>query len=149
MRRPIAIKQPAHRSPGSDERFVREGLITGQLQHPAIVPVYEAGQWNDGAPFYAMKLVEGRTLRELIDDAPARADRLALIPHAIAAADAIAYAHDRGVLHRDLKPANVVCGAFGETVVVDWGLAKLAGERDPPVGVRDEPAPPLTVDGAV
>jgi serine/threonine protein kinase len=99
-------------------------LVTARLQHPAIVPVYEAGRWPDGRPFYAMKLVEGRSLDALLRDAASLASRLALLPHLIAVAEAVAYAHDRRVVHRDLKPANVLVGPFGETVVVDWGLAR-------------------------
>ena len=99
-------------------------MITARLEHPGIVPVHEAGRWPDGTPFYAMKLVQGRPLRELIAACKTLGDRLALIPHVIAIADAIAYAHDRKIIHRDLKPSNVIVGAFGETVVIDWGLAK-------------------------
>jgi WD40 repeat protein len=95
-----------------------------RLQHPSIVPIYEAARWADGKPFYSMKLVSGRSLKELIADAPMLDQRLALIPHAIAVAEAIAYAHSRRVIHRDIKPANVIVGPFGETVVIDWGLAK-------------------------
>jgi tetratricopeptide (TPR) repeat protein len=114
---------------------VREALVTARLQHPAIVPVYEAGRWKGGRPFYAMKLVEGKSLEELLRGAGDLSARLALLPHLIAVAEAIAYAHGRRVVHRDLKPANVVVGSFGETVVVDWGLARDfgAGSDDPGV----------------
>jgi serine/threonine protein kinase len=128
--RRIALKElHADAGPGAPRRFVREALVTARLQHPAIVPVYEAGRWPDGRPFYAMKLVEGRSLEALLRDAPSLAARLALLPHLIAVAEAVAYAHDRRVVHRDLKPANVLVGAFGETVVVDWGLARDLGQR--------------------
>ena len=126
--RRIALKElHADAGPGAPRRFVREALVTARLQHPAIVPVYEAGRWPDGRPFYAMKLVEGRSLDALLRDAASLASRMALLPHLIAVAEAVAYAHDRRVVHRDLKPANVLVGPFGETVVVDWGLARELG----------------------
>jgi WD40 repeat protein/tRNA A-37 threonylcarbamoyl transferase component Bud32 len=111
-------------------RFAREAMLTANLQHPAIVPVYEVGRWPDGQPFYAMKLVAGRSLADAIRDAPSRRDRLSLLSHVTAVAGALAYAHDLGVVHRDLKPANVLVGRFGETVVVDWGLAKDVAEAE-------------------
>ncbi len=111
-------------------RFAREAMLTANLQHPAIVPVYEVGRWPDGQPFYAMKLVAGRSLAEAIRDAPSRRDRLALLSHVTAVAGALAYAHDLGVVHRDLKPANVLVGRFGETVVIDWGMAKDVAEAE-------------------
>jgi tetratricopeptide (TPR) repeat protein len=126
--RRIALKElHAEAGPGAPRRFVREALVTARLQHPAIVPVYEAGYWPGGRPFYAMKLVEGRSLDALLRDAPSLDSRLALLPHLIAVAEAVAYAHGQRVVHRDLKPANVLVGSFGETVVVDWGLARELG----------------------
>jgi serine/threonine protein kinase len=126
--RRIALKElHGDAGPGAPRRFVREALVTARLQHPAIVPVYEAGRWPDGRPFYAMKLVEGRSLDALLREATTLPSRLALLPHLIAVAEAVAYAHDRRVVHRDLKPANVLVGPFGETVVVDWGLARELG----------------------
>jgi serine/threonine protein kinase len=121
--RTVAVKQLLHHDDWHERRFVREALITARLQHPGIVPVLEAGRWPSGEPYYVMKLVEGRTLKELINETRTLRDRLALLPHVIAIADAVAYAHGEGVIHRDVKPANVIVGAFGETVVVDWGLA--------------------------
>jgi WD40 repeat protein len=122
--RDIAIKELISRSHVSEVRFLREALITARLEHPGIVPVYEAGRWPDGTPFYAMKLVAGRSLRALIAERTTVEDRLGLLHHVIAVADAIAYAHGRNIIHRDLKPANVIVGDFGETIVIDWGLAK-------------------------
>ena len=98
--------------------------LAARLQHPGVVPVYDAGFWPSGEPFLVMKLVLGQSLARVISDADTRADRLALLPQVIAAAEAVAYAHDQGIVHRDLKPSNILVGAFGETVVVDWGLAK-------------------------
>ena len=127
--RPVAIKMLL-RDDVAVERFVREATITSQLQHPAIVPVYEAGRWPTGEPFFAMKLVEGRSLDRAIAQAPDLGARLTLLPKLVAVSEALAYAHGRGVIHRDLKPHNVLCGDFGETVVIDWGLAKRIGTGD-------------------
>jgi WD40 repeat protein len=122
--RDVAIKELISRGNISEIRFLREALITARLEHPGIVPVHEAGRWPDGTPFYAMKLVAGRPLRDLITERTTVAERIGLLHHVIAVADAIAYAHGRNIIHRDLKPANVIVGDFGETVVIDWGLAK-------------------------
>src|SRR5579862_7505721 len=122
--RQVAIKA-LHASGGSAQRrFVREALITARLEHPSIVPVHDAGRWPDGSPFYAMKLVRGRPLAAVIDATTSLAARLALVPTVLAVCDAVAYAHSERVVHRDLKPHNVLVGEFGETVVIDWGLAK-------------------------
>jgi len=120
----VAIKEVLRPQPDIIVRFAREALVTANLQHPAIVPVYEVGRWETGEPFYAMKLVQGRTLDDLITEAKTLDARMALVPHLIDVADALAYAHSERVIHRDLKPANVLVGAYGETVVIDWGLAK-------------------------
>jgi serine/threonine protein kinase/tetratricopeptide (TPR) repeat protein len=153
--RTVAIKEMrADAGPDASDRFVREALVTARLQHPAIVPVYEAGRWKGGRPFYAMKLVEGRSFEELLEDAEDLSARLALLPHLIAVAEAVAYAHGRRVVHRDLKPANVVVGAFGETVVVDWGLARDLGADPADAGVarvdlRKESDSGATVAGTI
>ena len=109
---------------------MREALIAARLQHPAIVPVYDFGVRDTGVPWYSMRLVPGATLRDAIAGADGLDERLALLPHVQAVADALAYAHEQGVVHRDLKPSNVLVGPFGETVVIDWGLAK-EGEDAP------------------
>jgi serine/threonine-protein kinase len=120
--------------PGSLDRFRREAEITARLEHPGIVPVY--GLTRDAAdqPAYAMRFVEGQTLKEAIDRYQAGPpDPLAfrqLLGHFVAACNAVAYAHSRGVLHRDLKPANILLGKYGETLVVDWGLAKVVGRTE-------------------
>ena len=128
--RDVAVKELLHRGNIAELRFFREALITSRLEHPGIVPVHEAGRWADGTPFYTMKLVGGRSLQALLAGATSLDDRLAYVPNLIAVADAIAYAHDRGVVHRDLKPANVMIGDFGETIVIDWGLAKVVDETE-------------------
>jgi serine/threonine-protein kinase len=103
-------------------RFLEEAQIGSQLQHPGIVPVYDCGQLGDHRPFFAMKLVAGRTLAELIK---ARADQGQLVGAFLQVCQTMAYAHQRGVIHRDLKPANVIVGDFGEVLIMDWGLAKV------------------------
>jgi serine/threonine-protein kinase len=124
--------------PSSRARFVREAEITGRLEHPGIVPVYGLGRHPDGRPFYAMRLIRGDTLRDLITrhhgpegQARTAADRSLelrrLLNHFMAVCNTIAYAHSQGVLHRDLKPSNILIGPYGETLLVDWGLAKMFG----------------------
>jgi WD40 repeat protein len=122
--RPVALKELSRATDGMRRRFVREALITARLQHPSIVPVYDAGHLGDLSPFYAMKLVAGRPLDKAIADATTLAQRLALLPSVLAVADAMAYAHSERIIHRDLKPQNVLVGKYGETIVIDWGLAK-------------------------
>jgi serine/threonine protein kinase len=126
--RPVAIKVLLRGGSAATRRFEREAGLTAKLQHPAIIPLYEAGLWSSGEPFFAMKLVSGRPLDRLIAEAKTRGERLALLPNLIAVTEALAYAHERRVVHRDLKPSNVLVGAFGETVVIDWGLAKRLDE---------------------
>ncbi|QEH36260.1 Serine/threonine-protein kinase PknB [Aquisphaera giovannonii] len=130
--RDVALKvlreEYGHR-PEAVGRFVREAQIGGQLQHPGIVPVYEVGRLPDSRPFIAMKLVEGRTLAELLHERGAPSGDL---PRLLAifqqVCQTMAYAHDCGAIHRDLKPANVMVGNFGEVQVMDWGLAKIVDE---------------------
>ena len=149
--REVAIKELFDPYGDRQSRFLREALVTARLQHPSIVPVYDAGYWPSGAPFYAMKLVSGRNLAELIDGARTMADRLSYLTHTIAVVDAIAYAHSQRILHRDLKPSNIIVGEYGETVVVDWGLAKpLDGPADElAAGPYRDAAAGLTVAGSV
>ncbi len=129
LNRVVALKELRKPSDALRVRFEREVRLTAQLEHPSIVTVHEAGRWPSGEPFYAMRLVPGRSLDELLRDATTLSARLAYLPHVIAVADALAYAHGQGVIHRDLKPGNVMVGEFGETVVIDWGLAKRLDRR--------------------
>ncbi|HEX8437273.1 serine/threonine-protein kinase, partial [Archangium sp.] len=140
--RPVAIKEMLTPAREAEPRFVAEALVTARLQHPSIVPVYEAGRWPGGEPFYAMKLVSGRSLADVIAERKTLEERLALLPHVLAVAEAIAYAHTERIIHRDLKPANVLVGDFGETVVIDWGLAKDLSREEgtEPTGAADTSA---------
>ncbi len=122
--RTVAVKELLRTNELAEALFVREAMITARLQHPGIVPVHEAGRWPNGDPYYVMKMVSGRTLKEVIAGTRSLADRLALLPHVIAVAEAVGYAHSQDVIHRDLKPANVLLGEYGETIVIDWGLAR-------------------------
>jgi hypothetical protein len=149
LRREVAVKELLTARPEAMARFVREALLTAQLQHPSIVPVHEAGRWPSGEPFYSMKMVQGQPLDVLLRATRSFADRLALLPVVIAVAEALAYAHSKRVLHRDIKPANVIVGEFGETVLLDWGLAKELGEDQSSVEPSREVQPGQTMDGAV
>lgn len=140
--RTVAVKELLRRDDWHEARFVREALITARLEHPGIVPVHEAGRWPNGDPYYVMKLVEGRTLKELMASHQTPRERLGLLQHVIAVADAVGYAHSEGVVHRDVKPSNVIVGSFGETIVVDWGLARDC-KRD-----IAEPQPELLAEGS-
>jgi WD40 repeat protein len=106
-------------------RFLYEARITGQLEHPSIVPIYELGRRSDGSLYYTMRLIKGRSLRQAIRLAGSLEGRLRLLSHFTDLCQAIAFAHSRGVIHRDIKPGNVMVGEFGETVVIDWGLARM------------------------
>jgi eukaryotic-like serine/threonine-protein kinase len=136
--RSVALKriQPRHAGQAdSIGRFLREAEITARLEHPGIIPVHGLVRDEAGQPAYAMRFVEGDTLKQAVDRYYAGLpDRLAfrqLLMHFLAACNAVAYAHSRGVIHRDLKPSNVLLGKFGETLVVDWGLAKVVGRIEP------------------
>ncbi len=128
----VASKKAGHpaRSSSVTARFLQEARITGQLEHPSIVPVYELGRRDDGTPYYTMKLVKGKTLAQALHDCKTLGERLQLLSHFLDLCQAIAYAHSRGVIHRDIKPGNVMVGQFGETVVLDWGLAKVRDVED-------------------
>ena len=126
---------PANVSPAREgmsllTRFLQEARITGQLEHPSIVPVYELGHRSDGTIYYTMKLVRGVTLEEAIANANDLKARLELLPHFVDLCQGIAYSHSMKVIHRDIKPSNVMVGKFGETVVLDWGLAKVQDRED-------------------
>jgi serine/threonine protein kinase len=154
--RPVAMKLLLRGGPETARRFAREVRITARLQHPSIIPFYGSGTTRDGAPFFAMKLIEGRSLGEVVAQTREPTARLALLPQIIAVCEALAYAHAEGIVHRDLKPSNVLVGPFGEAVVIDWGLAKEPfaransdDETIDPDDPRDAPQATLTVTGGV
>jgi tetratricopeptide (TPR) repeat protein len=121
-------------------RFVREAEITGGLEHPGVVPVYGLGRHADGRPYYAMRFVRGESLQDALRKlhaGEAGYTLRGLLTRFVAVCNAVAYAHSRGVLHRDLKRANVMLGPYGETLVVDWGLAKVVG-REPAADTSSE-----------
>lgn len=134
LNREVALKELISSEPESAQtRFLREARITSQLEHPSIVPVYELDLHQiDGAPYYTMRLIKGDTLREVICRHHSQLIKEVslgrLVQHFIDVCHAIAYAHSRNIIHRDLKPSNVVVGEFGETIVLDWGLAKDLGK---------------------
>lgn len=147
IRRDVAMKVLlSEKKDRARERFVEEAQITGQLEHPNIVPVHDLGVDAEGRLFFTMKLVKGRSLAEMLDvlRSPAGAKAIEegtgsatyysltrLLTTYLAMLNAMAFAHDRGVIHRDLKPSNVMVGDFGEVLVMDWGLAKVAAGRSP------------------
>ncbi len=156
LRREVLVKRlrRALRSdPQKVSRFRWEAEVTSRLEHPGIVPIYGLGQDSDGKPFYAMRFVRGETLEEAVDrfhaaDRPGRdaGERSLSLRHLLnrflTVCNTVAYAHNEGVLHRDLKPANIMLGPFGETVALDWGLAKRFGHAEPkPVDGEDQPYP--------
>jgi Flp pilus assembly protein TadD/tRNA A-37 threonylcarbamoyl transferase component Bud32 len=153
LSREVALKR-MRRPHAADacHRFLREGEITGSLEHPGVVPVYGLTRDADGQPCYAMRFIRGQTLQEAIarfqeaDEAGRSLALRHLLGRFVAVCNTIAYAHSRGVVHRDLKPANIMLGDYGETLVVDWGLAKRlghAGEAQSP----DDGAPGAPRDG--
>jgi serine/threonine-protein kinase len=165
LHRPLAVKVLRHelRDEGDAvRRFQEEAQVTGQLQHPGIAPVHAVGRLADGRPYFAMKLIQGRTLADLLAERPLPAhDQPRFLGIFQQVCQAVAYAHSKGVIHRDLKPANVMVGAFAEVQVMDWGLAKVLadGSSDGPKGetatrnairtVRTEAAGIASQDGMV
>jgi serine/threonine-protein kinase len=171
LSRQVALKEIKERyadDPESRARFLREAEITGGLEHPGVVPVYALGAYNDGRPFYAMRFIKGDSLKDAIarfhrrsrlPEGPSGEETVAgaapevrptfdslefrkLLGRFVDVCNAIAYAHSRGVLHRDLKPGNIMLGKYGETLVVDWGLAKSAAPSPSrPASTDSDPTP--------
>ena len=155
LQREVALKEiQSHHADNKESRarFLLEAEITGGLEHPGIVPVYGLGQYADGRPFYAMRFIRGDSLQSAIKEfhkaevagrepGERTLELRKLLGRFIDVCQAIQYAHDRGVLHRDLKPGNIMLGKYGETLVVDWGLAKAAGKFGEPgaSAAGDEP----------
>src|SRR6516162_5483155 len=153
LHREVAFKQilDTHADdPTSRQRFVLEAEVTGGLEHPGIVPVYGLGTYRDGRPYYAMRFIRGDSLKEAIEhfhtDEALRTDPgrrslelRKLLRRFLDVCNAMDYAHSRGVLHRDLKPGNIIVGKHGETLVVDWGLAKVLGKAENGTDPEEKP----------
>jgi len=160
--REVALKQIQPRfadDEGSRARFRIEAEVTGGLEHPGIVPVYSLGAYHDGRPYYAMRFIRGESLKSAIEQfhsspvaVRAGSERsLAfrqLLGHLVDVCNAVEYAHSRAVLHRDLKPDNIMLGKFGETLVVDWGLAKAQGKSEPIQGSKEPVLQPASGSGS-
>ncbi|MFK7820361.1 MAG: protein kinase [Planctomycetaceae bacterium] len=162
LNRNVALKEIQARfadDEASRSRFLLEAEVTGGLEHPGIVPVYGMGQYEDGRPFYAMRFIKGDSLRDAADQFHRAKDgestRLdfasvefrKLLGRFVDVCQAIEYAHSRGVLHRDLKPGNIMLGKYGETLVVDWGLAKTQGDEAPPTDAGEAHLQPISASG--
>jgi serine/threonine protein kinase len=137
LKRNVAVKVSSVSEAGEDPRFSKEAEVLAQLAHPNIVPIYNIGVDAQSRPFYSMKLIKGRTLQAVLNlirdgDAAAVKDypRATLLTIFRKVCDAMMFAHSKGILHRDLKPENIMVGEYGEVLVMDWGLAKVLGERE-------------------
>ena len=142
LNRQVALKEILPRYQNDSEkrkRFLREAEITGELEHPAIVPIYSVGFRENGSPYYAMRLIRGRTLRQVVEEYHRESNELEryssmgfrrILGTFVEVCHAIEYAHTKGIVHRDIKPANIIVGENGETMVVDWGMAKKIGSED-------------------
>jgi serine/threonine protein kinase/tetratricopeptide (TPR) repeat protein len=162
LNREVALKQILDRhadDPSSRRRFLVEAEIAGGLEHPGIVPVYGLGSYANGRPFYAMRFIRGDSLKDAVSafhsDESSKRDAgrhslelRKLLRRFVDVCNAIEYAHSRGVLHRDLKPANIIVGKHGETLVVDWGLAKAVGRPEPSVASEERTLVPAAASGS-
>ena len=151
LNREVALKQMQERhadDPQLRARFIVEAEVTGGLEHPGIVPVYGLGTYPDGRPFYAMRFIRGDNLKSAVerfhadpelvrDDGKRTLERQRLLGRFLDICNAVFYAHSRGVLHRDLKPGNIMLGKFGETLLVDWGLAKSVRRAEPALDLSE------------
>lgn len=157
--RTVALKQIKSQWADDEDsraRFLLEARVTGRLEHPGVAPVYALGADDTGRPYYAMRLIRGDSLLEVIDrfhhgrglaTAAKRMSELRkLLQRFLDVCNAVDYAHSKGVIHRDIKPANIMLGKYGETLVVDWGLAKVIGS-DEDVALTTRMAPSAVDDG--
>jgi serine/threonine protein kinase len=157
--RTVALKQIKSQWADDEDsraRFLLEARVTGRLEHPGVAPVYALGSDDTGRPYYAMRLIRGESLLEVIErfhrvrgGASGRSNRMSelrkLLQRLVDVCNAVDYAHSKGVLHRDIKPANIMLGKYGETLVVDWGLAKVIG-ADEDVALTTRMAPGVDDD---
>jgi serine/threonine protein kinase len=142
VRRDVAMKVMRHDTNAVQRaRFLEEAQVTGQLEHPNIVPIHEIGVDPKGRMYFTMKLVKGHSLLQVLDDMrkdPSLRERSYSLGHLLSSflsvCNAVAFAHSKGVVHRDLKPANIMIGDFGEVMLMDWGLAKVGIARRPELG---------------
>ena len=160
LKREVAIKE-LHPDVAQDEsivrRFIGEAEITAQLEHPGVVPIHRIGQGADGLPYYTMKMIRGETLQDAIKAyhrKPGKPELFSLVRRLVSVSKTIAFAHSKGVIHRDLKPANIMLGEHGETLVMDWGLAKpySQGTEETYISVihqTKQERPELTMVGAI
>jgi serine/threonine-protein kinase len=162
LNREVALKELRRRhadDPDCRACFLLEAEVTGHLEHPGVVPVYSLGAFPDGRPFYAMRFVRGDSLQEAVErfhkqDGPGRdpGERAValrgLLGRFVGVCNAVAYAHSRGILHRDLKPRNIMLGPYGETLVVDWGSAKVTARPADGAGPGEWPRPGGGLDTA-
>ncbi len=162
LHREVALKQILEKhadDPVSRQRFLLEAEVTGSLEHPGIVPVYGLGTHADGRPYYAMRFVRGDSLKEAIEqfhadeglkkDSGRRSlEQRKLLRRFTDVCNAIESAHSRGVLHRDIKPGNIIVGKHGETLVVDWRLARAKGRMDPGSDSGERTLVPLSASGS-
>jgi serine/threonine protein kinase len=127
--RTVALKalSPVDTAAEAVERLWREARVLARLEHPGIVPIHDVGTLPDGRPYYVMKLVEGRRLDEYLATRPPLAELCRVF---LRICEPVAFAHSHGVIHRDLKPENIMLGAFGEVLVLDWGIAKSPGQAE-------------------
>jgi serine/threonine protein kinase len=141
LERDVAVKVLHAHAPGAAQRLLQEARILARLEHPGILPIHDVGTLSDGRVFYVMKLVVGRRLDQHLAGGSALAERLRVFERLC---DAVAFAHAHGVIHRDVKPENVMIGAFGEVLVLDWGVAKardMAPEHGSILGTPEYMAP--------
>ncbi|MBY0523723.1 MAG: tetratricopeptide repeat protein [Gemmataceae bacterium] len=160
LHREVALKEIQDRhadDPQSRARFMLEAEVTGGLEHPCIVPVYGLGTYPDGRPFYAMRFIRGDSLKDGIEryhkHSGIRGEKSVefrkLLDSFVDVCNAIEYAHSRGVLHRDLKPGNIMLGKYGETIVVDWGLAKPRGAIEENARSEERLLQPSAISGTM
>lgn len=146
-----SLKTEHRDNPDVARRFLREARVTALIQHPATVPIYQMGRDPEGNPFFTMKEIRGDSLAKILHGVAAKdraydtfRSREVLIDLLIQVGQALAYAHECGVAHRDIKPANIMVGAFGEVLVMDWGVAKILDGAD---DEHEELKPPPTLTG--